>query len=67
MLQNNRVAKLMTVHVRQQRVAASRSFAILKYDSDKFTNDAFLLLSKFNQASSSQPFWYVLQLHHANN
>ena len=39
--------------------SATRSFAISRYDADKFVDDAWMLIQQFNTAPAAQQAWYV--------
>ena len=65
--QNKRTAKQLGVYVRQDgasdgdRVSASRSCALVRYDAEKIAQDALALLQKFNTAAiTDSPSWYLV-------
>ena len=61
--QNKRVAKSLTVSLRYQvpgaatSTSSSRACALVRYDSEKISNDAFALLKQFNSSPGHSPQW----------
>ena len=62
-LQNKRVATSLHVHVQYvshpKPISASRCCALVKYDAQKFADDAYALLGKFNNSLAHQALWSV--------
>ncbi|XP_063297640.1 DNA polymerase eta [Pelobates fuscus] len=59
---NSRVAKLLTVGIHRQGdprySSMSRCCALTRYDAQKISNDAFILLKSFNTAGTHQEAWF---------
>lgn len=60
-LQNGRVAKLLTVGVRQagdkRPNSFSRCFALARYEASKISSDSFAIMKSLNVAGSHQEAW----------
>lgn len=58
-LQNGRVAKLLTVGVRQlgDKSSFSRCCALVRYDATKISTDSFAIIKSLNIAGNHQATW----------